>query len=275
MTPWQRSSFSTSFHAKNSSYTVMSRFTSCSYSTWIEDVTGDVGREHRARRAGCAERPLCQLPVLAPREDGTPVLELVDVARRLAAQDLDRVLVADVVGALDGVERVRRRRVLGGVPERRVDPAFGRAGVAAGRVELRDHTDVGTRVVCLDRRPHAGAPGTDDEDVVRRFHVDGRYRKSCRSRARSCPVRGTPRTARSRARSAFAHARSRVTRSATAASRSSAVAASHVFRLEDPQRPVGAVEPLRSVHLGQARLDEPAASAVRARGSGRGSGSAA
>jgi hypothetical protein len=42
--------------------------------------------------------------------------------------------------------------------------------VAARRVDLRDERHVGARVVRLDRRPHARAAGTDDQDVVRRFH---------------------------------------------------------------------------------------------------------
>ena len=70
---------------------------------------GDVGRVRRPRRAGGAERPLRDPPVLGAREDGAPVLELVDVARRLVAEDLDRVLVAEVVRALDRVEGVRLR----------------------------------------------------------------------------------------------------------------------------------------------------------------------
>jgi hypothetical protein len=41
--------------------------------------------------------------VLAAREVRAPVLELEDVLRRLAREDLDRVLVAEVVGALDRV----------------------------------------------------------------------------------------------------------------------------------------------------------------------------
>ena len=89
-------------------------------------------------------------------------------------EDLDRVLVADVVGALDGVEGVALRRVLGGVAERGVDAALGRAGMAAGRMELRDDADVGARVVGLDRRAHTCAAGADDEHVVRCFHVHGR-----------------------------------------------------------------------------------------------------
>ena len=77
-----------------------------------QDVAGDVGGEDRARRAGGAERPLREPPVLGAREHRAPVVELVDVVRRLAREDLDRVLVGEEVGALDGVERVRLGRVL-------------------------------------------------------------------------------------------------------------------------------------------------------------------
>ena len=139
-----------------------------------QHVAGDVGGVDGARRAGRAERALGELAVVAAGEERAPVLELVDVAGRLAAEDLDRVLVADVVGALDRVEGMALRRVLGGVPERRVDAALGRAGVAAGRVELRDHADRRTGVVCLDRGAHACAAGADDQDVVTRFHGGGR-----------------------------------------------------------------------------------------------------
>ena len=76
-------------------------------------MAGDVGREGRARRAGGAERALRDASVLVAREDRAPVLELVDVARRLGAEDLDRVLVAEVVGALDRVEGVLLGVVLG------------------------------------------------------------------------------------------------------------------------------------------------------------------
>jgi hypothetical protein len=65
---------------------------------------------------------------------------------------------------------VRLGAVLAGVPERRVDPALGRAGVAAGRVELRDDGDVGAGIVSLDRGAHACAARADHEYVVLRVH---------------------------------------------------------------------------------------------------------
>ncbi len=135
-----------------------------------QHVARDIGCIGGPRRAGGAEGPLRDPAILGAGEDGAPVLELVDVARSLVAEDLDRVLVAEVVGALDRVVGVRLGVVLGGVPERRVDAALGRAGVAAGRVELRDDRDVGAGVVSLDRSAHACAPGPDHEYVVLRVH---------------------------------------------------------------------------------------------------------
>jgi len=133
-------------------------------------VAGDVGGEDGARRAGGAELALGELALLVAGEEAAPVVELVDVAGRLLGQNLDRVLVAQVVRALDRVERVLLGTVLGAVSERRVDAAFRRPGVAADGVELGDDADVGARVVCLDRRPHARAAGPDDQDVVPRVH---------------------------------------------------------------------------------------------------------
>ena len=150
-----------------------------------EHVPGDVGRVGRARLAGGAERALRDAAVVGAREDRAPVLELVDVVRRLVAEDLDRVLVAEVVGALDRVEGVLLGVVLGGVPERGVDPALGRAGVAAGRMDLRDERDVGARIVRLDGRAHPRAAGPDNEHVVLRFHRRGRYRNSPSLRPRN------------------------------------------------------------------------------------------
>ncbi len=140
-----------------------------------QDVPGDVGRVDGARRAGRAERSLVEPTVGVAREHAAPVLELVDVAGRLGREDLDRVLVAQVVGALDRVERVLLGAVLGRVAERSVDATLCRAGVTARRMQLRDHGDLRAPVVRLDGGTHAGAPGADDEDVVGRLHGNGNY----------------------------------------------------------------------------------------------------
>src|SRR5262249_41875666 len=49
-----------------------------------------------------AERPLIDLALLGTRERHAPVIELVDRLRSVAAQILDRVLVSEPIGALDG-----------------------------------------------------------------------------------------------------------------------------------------------------------------------------
>ena len=140
----------------------------------VEDVdqnmARDVCRVRRARGAGGAKGSLGDAPVLRPGEDGSPVLELVDVPGRLVAEDLDRVLVAEVVGPLNGVVGVGLGIVLGGVSERRVDPALGRSGVATDGMDLGEQRDVGARIVRFDGRAHARAARTDDEDVVLGFH---------------------------------------------------------------------------------------------------------
>ena len=148
-----------------------------------QHVTGDVGGEDGARRPGGAEGALRELAVVATGEECAPVLELEDVAGRLAREDLDRVLVAEIVGALHRVESMDLRRVLRRVSERSVDTTLGGAGVAARRVQLRDDPDIRSCVVRLDGRAHSRAAGSDDQDVVRGFHVEGRYRNTMRVRA--------------------------------------------------------------------------------------------
>jgi hypothetical protein len=142
-----------------------------------EHVAGDVRGVRGARLAGGAKGTLSNPAVLGTREDGAPVLELVDVVRRLVAEHLDRVLVAEVVRTLDRVESMLLRVVIRGVAERSVDPTLGRAGVAAHRVDLGEKRHIGARVESLDRGPHSRAAGTDDQHVVLRFHSLGRYRK--------------------------------------------------------------------------------------------------
>ena len=167
-----------------------------------EHVAGDVGGVRGARLAGGAEGALRDAAVLGPREDRAPVLELVDVAWSLVAEGLDGVLVAEVVGALDRVEGVLLGVVLGGVSERCVDAALGRAGVAPSGMDLGDDGDVGARVERLDGGAHARAAGADDEDVVLRFHRQGSYTKRLVERVRAGgppggPPRRRPRSARS------------------------------------------------------------------------------
>ncbi len=104
------------------------------------------------------------LPVLVAVEGDAEVLEVEDLLGRLAAHDLDRVLVAEVVGALDGVEGVGLPRVAG--IERRVDPALGGVRVRAHRVDLGDDPDRHARLRRGQGCALAGEAGADHKDVV-------------------------------------------------------------------------------------------------------------
>jgi hypothetical protein len=112
-----------------------------------------------------AERTLVDRAVGVAVERHAEVLELVDDLRRLAAHELDRVLVAEPVGALDGVEEVVVPVVLAHVAQRGTDAALRSHGVRARREHLgkNGHVQAGTRQ--LQRGAHAGAAGADDDDV--------------------------------------------------------------------------------------------------------------
>src|SRR5829696_6221242 len=139
----------------------------------MEDrLAGDVRDVVSAGRGGASERPLAEPPLLISVEGHAEVLEVEDLLGRLAGHDLDRVLVAEVVGALDGVEGVRLPGVLG--VERGVDAAGGGDRVRADRVDLAHDRDGRARVRGGERGSLAGQTGTDDQDVMR-GHRSGRY----------------------------------------------------------------------------------------------------
>ena len=105
-----------------------------------DHVAGPVGREagaadgRLAEVAGVAAEPaLVDLAVGRAVERQAHVLELDHRLDGLVGQHLGRVLVDEVVAALDGVEHVPLPAVLLEVAERRADAALGGAGVGAGR----------------------------------------------------------------------------------------------------------------------------------------------
>ena len=123
-------------------------------------LPGDVGHVVGARGAGAAEGARAEPALLVAVEGHAEVLEVDDLARRLAAHDLDRVLVAEVVGALDGVEGVRLPRVAR--VERGVDPALRRVRVRAHRVHLREDADGHAFLRGREGGTLAGQAGSDD-----------------------------------------------------------------------------------------------------------------
>ena len=134
----------------------------------VEDVedrlAGDVGDVVRAGRRGAAEGAGAELALVVAVERDPDVLEVQQLVRRGAAHDLDRVLVAEEVRALDGVVGVRLPRVLG--VERRVDPAGGRDRVRAHRVDLAHDRHRGALVGGGQGGALAGEARSDDQDVV-------------------------------------------------------------------------------------------------------------
>ena len=107
-------------------------------------------------RGHAAERALIDFAVfLAARERQAPMLELVDRGRRVAAQIFDGVLVAEPVGALDGVVHVPAPVVLAHVAERGGDAALRRDRMRAGRKHLGDAGGLAAPLRC-SRPPRAG-----------------------------------------------------------------------------------------------------------------------
>ena len=116
-----------------------------------------------------AERTLVDAPVLGAGERDAEVLELDHGRDRLAAHVLDGVLIAEPVGALDGVVHVPAPVVLAHVAERGADASLGRDGVAAGGEELG----------------HAGGGEPLGGDAERRPQAPRRPRRPRRRRTRA------------------------------------------------------------------------------------------
>ena len=88
-----------------------------------------------------------------------------DLAARLAAHDLDGVLVAQVVAALHRVEGVILPRV-SALGEGCVDSTLRSVGVAADRVDFGDYCYVGAVLLCSEGRSHTGEARADDKNIV-------------------------------------------------------------------------------------------------------------
>ncbi len=137
-----------------------------------DHVTGAVGGVAGAAHRGLAvvagvpaEAALVDAALGGAVERHAHLLQVEHRVDGLLAHDLDRVLVGEVVAALDGVERVPLPVVLFDVGQCGAHAALGRAGVAAGRIELGQHRRANSRAR-LDRGAHAGAAGADDDHVV-------------------------------------------------------------------------------------------------------------
>ena len=93
------------------------------------------------------------------------VLELDHHLGGATAHVFDRVLVAQVVGALDGIVHVPVPVVLGRVAERRGDAALRCDSVRARRKDLAQHRDPQPGARELERGAQARAPGAHDDRI--------------------------------------------------------------------------------------------------------------
>ena len=116
-----------------------------------------------------AEGALRDLALRGAVERHPHVLELNQGAGGVLGHDLDRVLVAEVIAALDRVEHVPLPAVRLLVAEGRADPALGGARVRAGGEDLGQNGDPGI-LAEFDGGPQAGQTGSDNDDIVTVFH---------------------------------------------------------------------------------------------------------
>src|SRR6516165_9833545 len=113
-----------------------------------------------------AEGALIDFAVLPARERQTPMFQLVDRLRRAAAHVFDRILVAEPVGALDGVEYVPAPVVLAHIAERGGDAALRRDRVRAGREHLGNAGGLEPGLAAADHGAQARSAGADHDNVV-------------------------------------------------------------------------------------------------------------
>ncbi|CAD6563468.1 hypothetical protein LMG24235_08715 [Paraburkholderia sabiae] len=116
-------------------------------------------------RRVAAERALVDRAVRVTVERHAEVFQFVDGVRRFAAHELDRVLVAEPVGALDRVVEVVVPVVFAHVAERGADAALCGDGVRTRREHLREHAHGEARARELQRGAHPGAARADDDHI--------------------------------------------------------------------------------------------------------------
>jgi len=133
-------------------------------------VGGVAGAAHRlfglvvgvAAKAALADRA-----VRVAVEGQAQMLQLDHGADGFLGQHAHRVLVGEVVAALDRVEGVPLPVILFHVAQRRADAALGRPGMAAGGVELADdrHLPAGEVLAGVERGRQPRAPRADNHNV--------------------------------------------------------------------------------------------------------------
>src|SRR4029078_4812667 len=133
-----------------------------------------------------AEGALQDLAVVGARERHAPMLELVNGFGGVAAEIFDGVLVAEPVGALDGVVHMPAPIVRAHIAERSRDAALGSDSMRAGGEDLGDAGGAKSGLARADHGAKPGTAGADHDDVVGMVDdrigaaVDGRCGVRCR-----------------------------------------------------------------------------------------------
>ena len=117
-------------------------------------------------RGHAAERPLINAAILGARERHAVMLQFDDRGRRLLAHELDGVLIAEPVRALDRVVHVPAPIIGAHVAERRRDAALRGDRVAARREHLGQAGGRETGLGQSEGGAQSGAAGADDDHIV-------------------------------------------------------------------------------------------------------------
>ena len=117
-------------------------------------------------RGHAAERTLIDLARVGAAERHAVVFEFDHGGGRVLAHVFDRVLVAEPVGAFDGVVKMEAPVVLAHVAERGGNAALRRDGVRARREHFGQARGVQAFFGEAERRAQTRAAGADDDDVV-------------------------------------------------------------------------------------------------------------
>jgi hypothetical protein len=137
-------------------------------------MAGAVRRGAGALRGGtfahvlrhATEGALVDLALAGAAERHAGMFELDHRGWRFANHIFDGVLVAEPVGALDGVEHVPGPMVRAHVAEARSDSALSSDGMAARWEDLGDAGGLQTRAGRAHRRAEAGTTGADHHYVI-------------------------------------------------------------------------------------------------------------
>ena len=136
-------------------------------------VSGITGATHRrfAKVAGMtAEAALVDAALGCPVEWQAPVFQIVDRLDGFLRQDVGRLLVDQIIAALDGIKGMPFGLVFLDIAQSGADPALGGAGMAANRIEFGENCCL-RLLTGLKRGIEPGAAGADNDRVKLIDHV--------------------------------------------------------------------------------------------------------